>query len=297
MKYIFLLLLIASCSTNPGNRSKEPTLKSAPPKLKNEKPLLNSQVRDFYQATTTTLSPALQDETLDRFNKNELNTITGGDDPLLEVALKCIKGDFKTGFQLASESFFRYQKIAAYWNQIANCHLNAGSQRKALLFYNKALEVSPDYVPALNNIGVMYSRMGQDQKALIAFERAASRGRFSKTPKYNLARLYLTYGLVEIAISHFESLLSDSTGDVDILNALGTAYFMLSDYKKALTYFQLIPQNLWSKSEYGLNISLTFQKLGKKDQAEKIYSLIESPQNENLKRYMLSVKKLIGASE
>jgi tetratricopeptide (TPR) repeat protein len=297
MKNLLILFMLASCSMVEQKKPEQATQESLNTAFKREKPLSNSQVSDFYQSTTSSLSPALQDETLDRYNNQELNKLVNGQDPLLDISLHCHKGDFSPAFQIASKVFSRYQKVAAYWNQVANCHLSSGSFRKALLFYNKALEVKTDYIPALNNIGVMYSRQGQDQKALIAFERASKLGRFSKTPRYNLARLYLTYGLAESALPLFEGLHSESPTDVDLLNAIATSYFMLSDYERALNYFQQIPQSEWRKAEFGLNIAMTLQKLGREGEARKLFSGIKSSTNVNLKRYQGSIQNLLGAAK
>jgi tetratricopeptide (TPR) repeat protein len=190
--------------------------------------------------------------------------------------------------------FDRYQKIPAYWNQVANCHLNQGSDKKALLFYNKALEVSPSYVPALNNIGVLYSRQGQDQKAIVAFERAHSHSKFSKTPRYNLAKTYLTYGLAAEALPLFQGLLSEAPNDVDLLNAVGSSHFLLSDYPRAWSYFQKIPQNLWGRPEIGLNLAVTLNNINRQSDALKVFNGISKPSKEELVRYYSSVANHLG---
>ena len=297
MKYLLPLILLAACST-----AKEKTPVKDPEAVtkqdfKKEKPLLNSQVPDYYAGTRPSLSPALQDETIDRYTDEELSKMGEINDPLMDIGIRCLKRDFNGAFGVAARNFDRYQKVAAYWNQVATCHLNSGNDRKALLFYNKALEVSPEYVPALNNIGVMYSRQGQDQKALIAFERASKKGKFSKTPRYNLARLYLTYGMAEAASPVFQSLLNESPKDVDLLNAVGSVYFLQSDYQKAMSYFQQIPQNEWKRSEIGLNIALTLKKIGKTKDARKVFDTVGKPKGAELKRYYSSVEEQLGAKE
>lgn len=296
MKYILPFIFITACSTVSQKPSMNPE-KVRNEDFKKEKPLTNSQVTDFYKSVSKSLSPALQDETVDRYHKSELSEIKPAGDPLLDISIMCSKGDFSDAFRLASDQFNRYQKTAAYWNQIANCHLNAGSHRKALLFYNKALEVEPNYIPSLNNIGVMYSRQGQDQKALVAFERANKLSKFSKTPRYNLARIYLTYGLAEAALPIFQSLLSASPQDAGLLNAVGSAHFMLSDYQKALSYFKNIPQNEWTRPEVGLNLALTLQKTGKQTEAKKVFDLIDTPKDGHLKKYYTTVKAHLGGSK
>ncbi|WPU65743.1 tetratricopeptide repeat protein [Peredibacter starrii] len=295
MKLILLpLLLIAACSTT---KEKAPT--SAPANVSNEafkkeKPLSNSEISDYYQGNAKSLNPALLDETLDRMTPEELAKLNVAADPLMDISVRCGQRDFEGAFAIAGKNFNKYQKVAQYWNLVANCHLNQGSHRKALLFYNKALEVTPNYVPALNNIGVLYSRQGLDQKALVAFERANKQSKFSKTPRYNLAKLYLTYGLAEQAQPLFLSLLNGSPKDVDILNAVGSTYFLMSDYNRALSYYQQIPRSEWDRAEIGLNVAYTYKKVGKAAEAQKIFSGIKDPSSANLRRYYSAIESQLG---
>lgn len=292
MKYIIIpLVFLAACSSTKEKTPKEPVISNE--SFKKERPLSNAQVPDFYQGNSAALSPALQDETLDRLSSKELEQVSSPD-PLVEIAVRCSRKDFPGAFSVAERNFDRYQKVAAYWNLVANCHLNQGSHRKALLFYNKALEVQKNYVPALNNIGVMYARQGQDQKALVAFERAQKVGKFSKTPRYNLAKLYLTYGLADSALSIFQSLLNEVPQDVDLLNAVASSYFIQSDYGRALSYYQKIPQSEWRRAEIGLNLAMTLKKLGQTKEANQVFAIVDSPRTTELKQYYASIKSQLG---
>lgn len=292
MKYLIPLLILGACSSKPAKNEKRlETVTNED--FKKEKALSKSDVRDFYELNGKTLSPALQDETLDNFSRSELSQVKSTD-PLVEISLMCNQRDFTGAYQVAEKNFNRYQKIPAYWNLIANCHLNEGSARRALLFYNKALELDRNYVPALNNIGVMYSRQGQDQKALVAFERASALGKFSKTPRYNLAKLYLSYGLVESALPVFSGLLNESQGDVDLLNAVASSYFLMSDYNKALSYYKQIPEDQWQNPEVGLNLSLTFKKTGNAKEASNVFSKVKEPKNKKMRDYYAVIKSQLG---
>lgn len=297
MKYTLVtLIFLAACSSAPKERNtKAPVVKNEV--FKKPKALKNSEVTDYFEGNAKALSPALQDETLDRYTKDELSEMKGSSDPLVNISILCSQKDFNHAFEAASKAFNQYQKVASYWNVVANCHLNQGNHRKALLFYNKALEVSPNYVPALNNIGVMYARQGQDQKALVAFERANKQSKFSKTPRYNMAKLYLTYGLAENAQPVFESLLSGSPNDVDLLNATATSYFVMSDYQKALGFYQRIPQAEWSSAEIGLNLAMTLKKTGKAKEAQDVFEKVDKPRSGNLKRYYSTIEKQLGDAE
>lgn len=300
MKFLILLpiLVLISCSTGKNSqnvkRDTEP-VNVTKDTFKKEKVLTTTDVKDFYVENPKSLNPALQDETLDRYSMDEIELLADNKDPLIEIAIRCSKRDFDNALSVAGKVFHRYQKIPAYWNIIANCHLNQRSNRKALLFYNKALEVSPGYVPALNNIGVLYSRQGEDQKALVAFEKANKQSRFAKTPRYNLARLYLSYGLAESALPLFQGLLNEASGDIDLLNALGSCYFLTGDYQKALLFFRRIPASLARRAEIGLNYSMTLKKSGFVKEAEVIFAGVEKPKTKALKDYYSSIENELGA--
>lgn len=296
MKFLVVLLLIACASKNEGIQKEAPSTVTNEA-FKKEKPLKNSDVQDFYSNNPAGTNPALIDETLDRYTIDELTQMGDGNDPLQEISIRCSKRDFDRAFQVASKSFDKYQKVAAYWNQVANCHLNQGSFRKALLFYNKALEIAPNYVPALNNIGVMYSRQNLDQKAQIAFERASKYSKFAKTPRYNLAKLYLRFGLAEQALPVFQGLLSSSPQDVDLLNAVASSYFLMSDYQSALKHFSRIPAEHFRLPEIGLNYAITLLKLNRPAEARSVYESVRAPQTAALKQYHASLSKLLGDKE
>ena len=293
---ILLLLLAVGCSSSKEKRTSAPENLSNE-SFKKERPLSAGEIKDFYQGNGKALSPALQDETLDRLSKDELENLKVDGDPLMEISVLCARRDYKNGFKVASDNYTRYQKVAQYWNLVASCHLNQGAFRKALLFYNKALDVSPNYIPALNNIGVMYSRQGQDQKALVAFERANKQSKFSKTPRYNLAKVYLTYGLAESALPLFQGLLNNSPEDVDLLNAVGSSYFLMSDYGRALSYYQQIPNSQWSRAEIGLNLAMTLKKTGKAKEANNVFDKVDKPSSSELKRYYSTVQSQLGDAE
>lgn len=294
---IISLLALAACSSGQVSEDKSTSAESekvTKESFKKEKVLAPSEVKDFYVEQPKALNPALQDETLDRYSAEEIAMLADNKDPLLDIAIRCSKKDFNNAFVTAGKAYNRYQKIPVYWNLIANCHLNQGSSRKALLFYNKALEVSPGYVPALNNIGVLFSRQGEDQKALVAFEKANKQSRFAKTPRYNLARLYLSYGIADLALPLFQGLLNESPSDVDLLNAVGSSHFISGDYAKAAGIFDRIPAQLQARPEIGLNYAMTLHKLGKNEAAQKVFSEVSQPKSKVLKDYYATVSSKLG---
>ena len=71
----------------------------------------------------------------------------------------------------------------------------------------------------------------------------------------------------------------------------------MSDYYRAMSYYQKIPQNQWSRAEIGLNLALTLKKTGKKAEASQVLDKIAEPKNPNLKKYYAIISKQLGDSE
>lgn len=288
-----LLILLVSCSSSDKKKTTT-DIEVSNADFKKEAPLKNSEVKDFYVGNQKTINPALSDETIDRLTVGEMKEVNVSGDPLLQIAILCGTNKAEEGLGVASRYFNRYQKVAQYWNLIGNCHLKQGSRRKALLFYNKTLEIDANYVPALNNIGVMYLQQGEFQKALVAFERANKKSKFAKTPRYNLAKLYLMYGLADSALPLFQSLLSLAPQDVDLLNAVASAHFLLGNYDKALGYYQQIPKDMLERPEIGLNYAMTLSRSGNKRDALNVFEAVKQPRSGELKGYYSVVKSRLG---
>lgn len=295
MRFLFIisaLFLVSCASDKKSNSSSSPEVSQD--MFKKERALKSNEVADFYSGNQAALNPGLQDETLDRFSPEERERFEDAKDPLLLISLYCHQKDFAKAFAVSEANFQKYQKIPTYWNLVANCHLKQGSMRKALLFYNKSLEVKANYVPALNNIGVMYDLQGEPQKALVAFERAYQKSKFSKTPRYNLAKLYLKNGLADLALPLFEGLLKEAPTDVDLLNSVAAAYFIKGNYQGALAYYEKIPRDLWSKPEIGLNLAWTLKLVNRKEDAIKVFDYVDEPNSGSLKDYYQVVRRQLG---
>jgi tetratricopeptide (TPR) repeat protein len=293
----FLMIFLMACSSQTKKAPTSNVEAITNENFKKEKPLSASQISDFYSLPSVPTSGALQDETLDRLSGADLQKLPATQDPLIGISTHCGQGRFQEGFSLASKNLDKYQKIPTYWNLVANCHLNQGNHRKALLFYNKAFELDQNYVPALNNIGVLYQRQGQDQKALVAFERAHRSSKFSKTPRYNLAKLYLKYGLVEQALPILNGLLESVPEDLELRDAVGSAYFMAGDYRTSVSHFQRLPPSVISRPEVGLNFTMSLLKLGQIDAAKKVMAMINKPKAQELKSYYAQVASQLGGKQ
>ena len=288
-----LLFIVGACSSSKTVKEVD-VEKVSNDAFKKEKPLLFGASNDYYATNLNVENPGLQDETIDRFSSEEMSKIENKGDELLGLAITCAQGETAASKKLIDSLYQKYQNFPSYWTLVANCYLKQNENRKALLYYNKALELSSSYTPALNNIGVLYYKQGQHQKALVAFERANSSSRFSKTPRLNLAKIYLSYGLADQAYPLINGLSNQSPNDTDLVVTLANVHFLKGNYQEALKNFFRVDQKLWASADIGLNVVYSLYKVNKKNDAVKVFDKIDKPNDSSLKNYYNEMKNLIG---
>lgn len=274
MKAIPLMILVTLGSCGSNSKKSESTDPAAGVKLSNQdfkksKPVAYTPTQDRYSVQG---GSALGSETLSQLDSKTMGQVATDKEPMSVMMAQCYRGDFESALKIADSIFNSFQKHPSYWNQLGSCHLLKGNERKALLFYNKSLEVKANYAPALNNIGVIYKRNGQDQKAHVAFDKASKSSRFSKTPRYNLAYLYLHNGIAEKAFTLFSSLLSENPSEIEVLIGAANSSALTGRWAQALELFMRVPDQYRSRSDVGLNMSLAAYQMNKRDVARQILS-------------------------
>jgi tetratricopeptide (TPR) repeat protein len=288
--YLLLSLFLFSCASSSKNE-KVDLDDISNEDFKKQKAVAYNANRDFFKGVDSKYSSALNDEGIQRVKK------FGGEidskDVITSIIMNCYEGEYEDAQEIIRENQEAYRSNPAFWNQVGTCYLLQKERRKALLFYNKALEFDTNYSPALNNLGVLYRKFGEDQKAEVAFKRAIKGNNFAKTPRFNLAQLYLTYGLYKFAIKELNVLDRVSKGDVDVLVGIGTAHLMSGNPKLALKYFNKIESSFYERPYIGLNISYANYLAGKKEVARDIFSDVDSSKLGRLKDYYKMLKRNI----
>lgn len=293
MKWVLtpiLLVLIASCATS-GPKSKSLSSISNED-FKPVNPVRYTKSSDRLSTVDSKFTESLNKESIARVDA--YNGKFSSESELDTLAQLCHEREFKKAYSLVSTESRKYVKNPIFWNHVGSCFLLEGENRKALLFLNRSLSIKPNYVPALNNLGVMYLRLNDRSRALIAFKRAVRVGQFNKTPRFNLANLYLSYGLYKESLKALKPF-SDNTSDVDVLNMKATANLMSGNIKKALSFFEKIDSDFREKAKYGLNYALALFLNGKKEQAIDAYEDINISKKSSWYDYSKQVKSTIGA--
>lgn len=289
LTYLTLILLVSCSSGKKLDQTKDQNKLGLTEQSFREYPkLLYREKLDYYDSNLST-QPFLLEESLQGKNITKENV----NNNVNKLAMLCHSGQIKEGLALAQSLYRSYLQHPSFWNILGNCYFYQRQYRSALLYYNKAIELSPNYAPAYNNIGVYLSSTDQWQKALVAFKTAITKSKNAMTPKFNLAKLYLRFNLPQNALSYLQQLENDFPRESEIMGMLANAYYMISDNQKALKYFSLIDNDLLYRPDISLNYSRLLIEVGKKDQAQLILerSVKDYPE---YKAYYAKIKNEIG---
>jgi tetratricopeptide (TPR) repeat protein len=86
-------------------------------------------------------------------------------------------------------------------------HYEITDKTKAIEFYNKALDLDPNYGLVWNRLGYLYSDLGDFEKAIECFQKYASISPWVANPVDSLGELYFRMGRLELAIAKYKEAL------------------------------------------------------------------------------------------
>lgn len=107
-------------------------------------------------------------------------------------------------FESALKNSSKKDDRAVLHTLVGSCEMELENHEEALAQFAKALELRPDYAPALNNSGISYRSLGDVAKARESYQKA-----IKADPKYpfahsSLGTLLLLEGEYPESIDHFE---------------------------------------------------------------------------------------------
>jgi tetratricopeptide (TPR) repeat protein len=288
---ILSILFLVSCSSTKTSKDIIELDDLDEDDFKVTKQVRYKQSDDQFAGIKSDDRPALNTESLARMEDPSDLEIKGVID---EITISCYEKEFEKAFSLIREKSSSYKRNPIFWNQVGTCFMLKGERRKALLFYNKALEFKASYAPAYNNLGYMYKLEGEDQKALVAFTRSKKSNRYARTPLFNLGNLYLEYGLYNQAIGTFGGLYNLNKKDVDIINGLAVANLMKGDLKRSMFFYEQLDKDYLEKPNFGVNYAYLLYKQNKRRLARDILSDLDVENLGPWKEYYSKLSNLIG---
>ena len=293
MKVILLLIsiFIVGCASTDNNQNAENQNGDITNSDFQKKPLIpfNSSTDQFNLEESSLLSS----ESIYRLDEDGISDNDLGGIPLSDIISLCYQRKYDRAFSLIDNYYVTYKKHANYWNQVGSCYFLKGDYRKAILFYNQALDLNKKYAPPLNNLGVMFIRQKKYQQAREYLKRAAKYSPRSRTPIFNLAHLYLQFGLVDRAKRLFTVLHNKDSNDVDVMSGLGSSYLMSGEANSALEYYKQIDDKYLWRPDISLNYAMALRKIGNKSDAIDVFEKIKKSKIGRYQTYYNKVGKFL----
>jgi tetratricopeptide (TPR) repeat protein len=168
-----------------------------------------------------------------------------------------------------------------------------GKYQEAIDYYDKALELDPNYVSALNNKGVALKKQGKYQEAIDYYDKALELDPNYVSALDNKGQVFEEQGKYQEAIAWFDKALKVNpnyeeslTNKVNALNNKGNALLELGNYNEGIKYYDKVLE-IDPNNEYALaNTGWALNQQGKYQEAIEYYdkALEIDPKNKKIQK-------------
>ncbi len=109
---------------------------------------------------------------------------------------------------------------------------------EAVLHYQKAISVNPNFIEAHFNMGVAYQQLGEHEKAILAYQQVIALNSENPKAHLNLGIAFKELGLYEEALKSLKTALKIKPDYAMALYNLGNVYLAKGQYNEAMDYYK-----------------------------------------------------------
>ena len=163
-------------------------------------------------------------------------------------------------------------------NELGRLYANSRRAEEAEETFRKALEIDPNHIPALNELGRLYANSGRAEEAEETFRKALEIDPNNIPALNELGRLYANSGRAEKAEETFRKALEIDPNNIPALNELGRL-LKVTKPKQALFLFEHIcnisPTDIIARYE----LARLYKRIGNINRAQELFEqiLINNP--------------------
>jgi tetratricopeptide (TPR) repeat protein len=152
-------------------------------------------------------------------------------------------------------------------NNLGTEFFRKGQTDKAMIHFQKALEIKPDYVEALNNLGNVFLRQGLLDEAIVQYNKALEIAPDYASAHTNLGNAFLDKGEVSESIEHYLKALQFRPDLAEAHHNLGVARAHQGKTEEAVRHYQKALEIKPSYPEAHYDLALALVLLGRRDEA------------------------------
>ncbi|MBA3036674.1 MAG: tetratricopeptide repeat protein [Desulfobacterium sp.] len=194
------------------------------------------------------------------------------------------QNDYTASLNELLESEKLYPNDPHLHNDLGLVYMAKDRLQLAVDHFKKAVELKPDYAPAINNLGTAYLALKDWDSAIVCFDKVYKNLLYA-TPHYSLSNLgwaYYNKKEYSLAEKYYKEALKLDTNFPIALHGLGITYLKTGNISEAVIYLEkAIKYSPWYPERY-MDLSEAYIKLKQYDKAIGCYyKVIEiSPDND-----------------
>ena len=128
--------------------------------------------------------------------------------------------------------------------------------------YNKILKINPNYIDAINNLGLVFQGLGELQKAINCYEKAIKIDPNYIHSQFNLGNTLNSLKEYQKSISCYERAIEIDPNFKDAINNLGVAFKELGEYQKSISCYERAIEIDPNFKDAINNLGVAFKELG-----------------------------------
>ena len=161
------------------------------------------------------------------------------------------------------------ETLPSAWNNLGLLATREGRTAEAVEHFQKALELSPDYLVALENLGNAYRQLKQWEEARKSLEHAVAVGPQDPEANYSLGMVFAQLNDTDRAYDYLQRALKLRPEYPEALNNLGILYLRTQRRDEAVASFKECIRVAPSFDQSYLNLARVYAIEGKTDEARK----------------------------
>ncbi len=146
--------------------------------------------------------------------------------------------DWTTAARLYKELLRGDESNVEYLKQLGSIYVRAGQDEKAIPYYEQIITFNPDSTEAMVSLGGIFRRLKRYEDSVSILNKAQDISSNDANINYSLGFTYKEMGDYDDAIDAFESVISRNPDDVLAHNHLGAIYFAQKEYSKAISAYK-----------------------------------------------------------
>jgi len=194
--------------------------------------------RDKFPMRLESGTPFLMPREFEFLSKNPLSTTLkdSPEDSLFKS--ESLEKYFSKQTELALARVNRMPNNAHVINNLGVSFLNSGDHESALLWFEKAIEIDPNFVPSLANLAKTYLLKENFKEALNIYKRLEKIHPEDQDILNNIAHILIMIKDLEPAKEYLRRVIKQDSNNAYALNNLGLVQLIENNHNKALHYFR-----------------------------------------------------------